>query len=127
MSELQQVEKVKTFRSGYTWSTPYAKEKMEEQRTITVSGDIKYDVLYAYQLITQADLRHMVVYNAFEQGLMDEDEKIELLTASVRDAKIVRGFKDEIEEDEENKEMILGMYKRIVKELVDEGIIGKKN
>jgi len=120
------VEKTKQFRSGYSWSTEYSKNKIDEARTVTVPEETSYNVFYAYQLLTQADLRHLVVYSAFEQGLMDEEVKIELLEASIDVLRRFKGLREEVKEDKNVGEDILEIYKRIAKELRDEGIIKLK-
>jgi len=116
-------EKTKQFRSGYSWGTEYSQNKIDEVRTVYVPEGTSYNVFYAYQLVTQADLRHMVVYSAYEQGLMVEEEKIELLEATKGVLKRFKGLREEVKQDEIVGEEILAIYKRLAKELRDEGII----
>src|SRR5699024_10765563 len=94
-------EKNISYRSSYEWRTDYSQRTYHEARTVIVPESVSYEVLRSYQEITQADLRHMVVYNAFNEGAMDEDTKMELLRASIENVKEVRKNMEEIKEDEE--------------------------
>lgn len=111
-------------RSGYVWSTQYGKERYEEQRTIKMPEGTTIDGMYVYQLLTNADLSHMVIFNAYNQGKMDEDEFIELMTAT---KEVLQKAIPYIKLEKENKSEIYRdlatMYKRLKEELEENDII----
>lgn len=119
-------ERNTSFRTSYEWRVDYSQRIYQEARTVIVPEGVSYNVLRAYQEITQADLRHMVIYNAFNEGAMDEDTKIELLGASYHNVKTVKKVLKEVKEDEEVGEEIEAIYKKVLGELVDEEIVKPK-
>lgn len=114
----------KYIRSGYTWSTPYGKERYEEQRTVTLPESTTLDGVYVYQLLTNADLSHMVIFNAYNQGKMEEDEFEELLSSTKQVLKKALPY---IKLEKENESEIYGdlvvMYKRLKEELEENGLL----
>lgn len=116
-------EKNQFFNSRYAISRDYGEYKLEQGRSVPVKEGIKSNVLYVYQLITEADLRHMVVYGAYEDGAITEAEKEELLSTSKRALRKFVKYKEEIKSDEHHKRDMVDIFNRIREELQEEGII----
>lgn len=116
-------ERTTYFRCTYTWSTQYAKEKYEQQRTIHIPEGVDNNVLYAYQTLTNIDLCHMVIFNAYVQGKMGEEEFLEILRSSkvllekvLPYIKLAKKLKLEVYEE------IIAIYTRVKKELEENNL-----
>lgn len=81
-THLVKQEKINTLRCTYAWGTNYNKEKFEESRNIALPAELPNDLVYAYQLLTQADLVHMVAFNANTYGYMDDEEHAEMVVST---------------------------------------------
>src|SRR5690625_3330394 len=57
-------ERTRTFNKRFGWATDYNKEKFEESRSVAIPADTPYNAIYVHELLTQADLTHMVIFNA---------------------------------------------------------------
>lgn len=128
----EQVEKVHVvkqerttyFRSGYSWSTQFAKERIEEQRTVVVPENTPVDVLYGYQLLSQADVMHMVIFNAHNQELMGDEDHHELLKSTTKVLqRVTPSLRQAKKEKLEVYEEMAAIYRRLRVELTEAGIL----
>lgn len=111
------------FSSHYGIAREYGQYKLDETRSVPVKEDINSNVLYVYQILTQADLRNMIVYGAFDDGAISEEEKIEYLTSSKRALRQFIAYQEDIKEDEHHKQDMVEVFKRVKNDLKEEGII----
>lgn len=120
-------EKLIEIQSGYSWGTDYTKEKYEEKRTLTLPEGTSLDTVYVYQLLTNADLRHMVIFNAHNQGSMEEKEFLELLNSTKRVLERALPYiRTEKENDTENYKSLASLYVRLRGDLEEWGLVKTK-
>lgn len=122
-------ERTRTFNKRFGWSTEFNRVRFEESRTVAIPADTPYDAVYVHEILTQADVTHMVLFNAYNQGYMERPEFEENLQATVKVLKKaspymkkVKQIQDELEQYEE----IASIYSRLRGELVEEGILKTK-
>lgn len=105
-------------RSTYSWSTDYARERFEEHRSVNLPEGETVDTVYVYQLLMGADLTHMVIFNAHNQGVMEGDEFIEILASTKAVLKkAVPLIKQAKLDESEVVDELYSMYKRLKEEL----------
>lgn len=120
-------EKTRTINVRYGWATEFNRIKFEESRPIVIAAETPYLAVYTHELLTQADLTHMVIFNAYNQKAMTEEEFMEILETTKEVLKKASTNLKELKAMKvENFSEMAAIYKRLKDELIKYGIVQTK-
>ncbi|PGT89892.1 hypothetical protein [Bacillus thuringiensis] len=119
-------ERITTITREFKWATAYNKEGYVHRESMQFNEDVPRKAVTAETILLALKVKHLVLDDARADGLVSEEEHLDLLKGGVVQLKRAMGYLKDVKEDYTDFAEANQLAKDLFMELVELGIIKKK-